>query len=110
MSQARLPISLYDTSSLADAPYDKWVWVTPWTMQVDTDGFCWIDLTATALSRSGGTVSLPVLRTAEGFIVAVTNSENHRWKPIDILGEGVMGSKNYAPVARIEWVSPKGQS
>jgi len=98
-AHARLPDALEDRSSLADAPFNVLLYMTPWSMQVDAEGRCWINMSATAHEDPGGTVSMGVKKTDRGIVVYP--SRGNTWKRSDRMGESVVGFKDYAPVSEV---------
>ena len=75
---AILPDELYETT-LEDVLIGEIVWITPWMMYPDTDGYLWLNGATTFYYERRGTVSLEVKRTHDGWVVSIARCTDHRW-------------------------------
>lgn len=80
VEQASLP-EIKRTPLVQDMKVGDVFYVTPWSMQADTNKRLWLNINASTRTIPGGTVSMKVSFTENGFIVDITRCVNLDWTP-----------------------------
>ena len=78
--QAILPARLRERT-LADLDVDESAYTVPWAMKADLDGNLWLSTHFSANKRPGGTVSMLVARTRDGWSCDISECDDYRWRP-----------------------------
>lgn len=95
--QATLPAELYENTIENMEPGSSG-WTVPWAMHVDEEGYLWLNSKFTVDSQPGGTVTMLVKRTQDGYEVEMGSyfGRGYRWSP----GTQYVGGSNSVPVTK----------
>ena len=81
--RTRLPVDLYERT-IGDLKIGESAYTTHWQMDIDRDGYGYLNPEGTAKSTPGGTVCMLVTRLASGFEVVIDRSYGHKYRDVDI--------------------------
>lgn len=76
---ARLPEDL-EAPAVRNMEVGEKSWSVPWAMEVDSERRCWLRSTYTGHDEPGGTVSMLVTRTEDGFEVDLSQVDDYAWE------------------------------